>query len=182
MTIFKKELRYKMGRLTVLLIFILIITCVTSINFAQTRTFTSDGVEYTLELPSAAWRVVAEPDSAHQHAEFVYGDRNDGHLRVRKEVVGANESVSELARRESDQKLRFLPGYVEGREENFAGRLKGIVVSYEFTSGGKPMLARTYYLRADNRTIYSLQFKGARDKLEKIRNQTDSIARSFHLK
>ena len=164
------------------LTFLLLFTLVSFPIKAQTRSFTSEGTGYTLELPGAAWRTVAEPDSAHQHAEFVYGDRNDGHLRVRKEVVGASESVSVLARRESDQKLRFLPGYVEGREENFAGRLSGIVVSYEFTSGGKPMLARTYYLRADNRTIYLLQFKGARDKLEKIRNQTDSIARSFHLK
>lgn len=148
----------------------------------QTRTFTSEGVEYNLELPSAAWRTVTEPDSAHQHAEFVYGDRNDGFLRVRKEVVGANESVSDLARRESDQKLRFLRGYVDGREETFAGRLNGIIVSYEFTSGGKPMLGRIYYLRADNRTIYSLRFTGAKDKLTQIRNQTDSIARSFRLK
>lgn len=171
-----------MRYLASLLTFFILATFIPFNIEGQARAFTSDGAEYTLELPSAAWRVVREPDSAHQHAEFVYGDRNDGHLRVRKEVIGANVSVSELARRESDQKLRFLPGYVEGREENFAGRLNGIVVSYEFTSGGKPMLARTYYLRADNRTVYSLQFKGARGKLEKIRNQTDSIARSFHLK
>ncbi len=150
--------------------------------YAQARDFTSEGVEYTLELPGAAWRTVTEPDSAHQHAEFVYGDRNDGFLRVRKEVVEANQSVSDLARRESDQKLRFLRGYVDGREETFAGRLNGIIVSYEFTSGGKPMLGRIYYLRADNRTIYSLRFTGAKDKLTLIRNQTDSIARSFRLK
>ncbi len=160
----------------------LAMTCIAAAVYAQARAFTSEGVEYSLELPGAAWRTVTEPDSAHQHAEFVYGDRNDGFLRVRKEVVEANESVSDLARRESDQKLRFLRGYVEGREETFAGRLNGIIVSYEFTSGGKPMLGRIYYLRADNRTIYSLRFTGAKDKLTQIRNQTDAIARSFHLK
>ncbi len=149
---------------------------------AQTRTFASDTVEYTLELPGAAWRVVTEPDSVHQHAEFVYGDRTDGYLRVRKEVVNEGESAADLARRESDQKLRFLPGYVEGRTESFAGRLNGSVASYEYTSGGKPMLGRIYYLRADNRTVYALRFTGARDKLTQIRNQTDSIARSFRLK
>ncbi len=171
-----------MRRLIILAIFLLTIGCVVVPVRAQTRDFTSEGVEYTLELPGAAWRTVTEPDSAHQHAEFVYGDRNDGFLRVRKEVVEANESVSDLARRESEQKLRFLRGYVDGREETFAGRLNGIVVSYEFTSGGKPMLGRIYYLRTDTRTIYSLRFTGAKDKLTQIRNQTDSIARSFHLK
>ena len=44
------------------------------------------------------------------------------------------------------------------------------------------MLGRTYYLRADNRTIYSLRFTGLRDKISRIRNQTDLIARTFKLK
>jgi hypothetical protein len=44
----------------------------------QAHPFTSDSTEYALELPGTAWRTVTEPDSVHQHAEFVYGDRNDG--------------------------------------------------------------------------------------------------------
>jgi len=44
------------------------------------------------------------------------------------------------------------------------------------------MLGRTYYLQADNRTIYSLRFTGLRDKISRIRNQTDLIARTFKLK
>jgi hypothetical protein len=164
------------------LMFALTLVSSAAFNSAQTRDFTSSSVEYTLELPSERWRVVTEPDSVHQHAEFVYGDRNDGYLRVRKEVVEASESVSDVARREQDQKLRFLPGFVEGREEKFAGRLSGVVSSYEYTNGGKPMLGRIYYLRADNRTVYSLRFTGARSKLTQIRNQTDAIARSFSLK
>ena len=44
------------------------------------------------------------------------------------------------------------------------------------------MLGRVYYLQADNRTIYALRFTGLRDKLTRIRNQTDLIARSFKLK
>ncbi|MFN2452681.1 MAG: hypothetical protein ABR577_00490 [Pyrinomonadaceae bacterium] len=171
-----------MRRLIIQTILALMVSGVIVNVCGQARPFTSDGVEYALELPGATWRVVAEPDSVHQHAEFVYGDRNDGYLRVRKEVVDAGASVSDVARRESDQKLRFLPGYVEGREENFAGRLSGIVTSYEYTSGGKPMVGRIYYLRADNRTVYALRFTGLRGKLAQIRNQTDAIARSFRLK
>jgi hypothetical protein len=44
------------------------------------------------------------------------------------------------------------------------------------------MLGRTYYLQADSRTIYALRFTGLRDKLSRIRNQTDVIARTFKLK
>jgi len=76
----------------------------------------------------------------------------------------------------------LLPGFVEGKQETFNGRLDGITVSYEFVKTGKPMLGRTYYLRADNRTIYSLRFTGLRDKISRIRNQTDLIARTFKLK
>jgi hypothetical protein len=150
---------------------------------AQTpKTYTSDNVEYTLDLPSPTWRVITEPDSIHQHAEFIYGDRNDGYLRIRKEVVDAGTTASELARRDQDQKLRFQPGYIEGKEEKFTGRLSGVTISYEYTNGGKPMAGRIYYLQADNRTIYTLRFTGFRDKLSRIRNQTDSMARSFRLK
>ena len=89
---------------------------------------------------------------------------------------------TELARRDQDQKLQFLPGFVAGKEEKFAGRLNGVTTSYEFIKTGKPMLGRIYYLQVDNRTIYALRFSGLRDKLTRIRNQTDLIARSFRIK
>jgi hypothetical protein len=144
--------------------------------------YTNDKVDYSFELPSTTWRVIAEPDAAHEHAEFVYGDRLDGYLQVRKEVVEAGTSASDLARRDQDQKLRFLPGYVAGKEEPFKGRLDGVTVSYEFVKTAKPMMGRIYYLQVDNRTIYALRFSGLRDKLMRIRNQTDLIARSFKIK
>ena len=144
--------------------------------------YTHDKVDYTFEVPSATWRAIVQPDSAHEHPEFVYGDRLDGYLTVRKEIVDAGTTASELARRDQDLKLRFLPGFVEGKEEPFNGRLDGVTISYEFIKTGKPMLGRTYYLQANNRTIYALRFTGLRDKLSRIRNQTDLIARSFKLK
>ena len=153
-----------------------------SVTNAQGQTFTSENLEYTLDLPSATWRVIARPDGVHQHLEFVYGDRRDGHLRVRKELVDAGTTPEALARRDQEQRFRFTPGYVEGSLEPFAGRLNGVTVSYEYTSAGRPMLGRLYYLQADNRTIYTLHFTGERDRLLRIRNQTDLISRSFHLK
>jgi hypothetical protein len=141
-----------------------------------------DAGEYTIELPSPVWKVITEPDAAHEHAEFVNGDRLEGYLQIRKEVVDAGTTPSDLARRDLDQKLRFLPGFVEGKEEKFSGRLSGVTVSYEFIKTAKPMTGRIYYLQADNRTIYALRFSGLRDRLPRIRNQTDLIARSFKIK
>ena len=141
-----------------------------------------DGGEYTIELPSAEWKVIAEPSEGHERAEFVYGDRLNGYLQIRKEVVDADTTASDLGQRDMEQKLRFLPGFVEGKEEKFSGRLHGVTVSYEFIKTAKPMMGRIYYLQADNRTIYALRFSGSRDKLARIRNQTDLIARSFKLK
>lgn len=160
---------------------LLLITGSCSLAAAQ-ESYTSDQVDYTVELPSTLWRAISEPDAAHEHAEFVNGDRLDGYLQIRKEVVDAGTTPSALARRDMEQKLRFLPGFVEGKEEKFSGRLSGVTVSYEFIKTAKPMMGRIYYLQADNRTIYALRFTGLRDKLARIRNQTDFIARSFKLK
>lgn len=170
-----------MRRLTIFLALASVFMLASAAALAQ-QTYTGSNTDYTLELPSERWRVIQEPDSLHEHAEFIYGDRNDGFLRIRKEVVESGTTASDIARRDQDQKLRFQTGYIEGKEDKFAGRLNGVTFGYEYTSGGKAMAGRIYYLQADNRTIYALRFTGLRDKLIQIRNQTDSIARSFHLK
>ena len=144
--------------------------------------FTNDNLPYSLELPSESWRALSEPDAAHEHLEFVNGDRLDGFLQIRKEMVDSGMTTADVARRDRDQKFRFFPGFVEGREEKFSGRLSGLVVTYEYIKTGKNMLGRVYYLQADDRTVYALRFTGLRDKLTRIRNQTDLIARSFKLK
>lgn len=150
--------------------------------FAQTETFSDANVDYTLELPSQNWRLSEKPAPDHSLAGFVYGDRMDGYLQIRKEVVDAGVTPQNLSQRESEQKLRFLPGFIEGKEDPFSGRLNGVAFNYEYTHAGKPMAGRIYYLQADNRTIYVLRFTALRDRLTRIRNQTDIIARSFRLK
>jgi len=153
-----------------------------SAAYAQSSVFSNDKVEYTLELPSPTWRISSEPDAVLRRAEFINGDRLSGYLTIRKEVVDAGTSLSDLARHDQEQRLRYLPGYIEGKQEPFSGRLEGLTASYEYTATGKPMLGRIYYLQVDNRTVYALHFTGLRDKLTRIRNQTDMIARSFKLK
>ena len=160
---------------------LVLIGLMTPVAFAQ-QLYTHEKVDYSFELPSTTWRAILEPDAAHEHPEFVFGDRLDGFLTIRKEVVEVGTTASDLARRDQDLKLRFLPGFVQGKEDPFSGRLNGVTISYEFVRTGKPMLGRTYYLQVDNRTIYALRFTGLRDKLSRIRNQTDLIARTFKIK
>ena len=154
----------------------------TALSAQEAQTYTTNDLEYVIELPSATWRAVPQADSLHEHMEFVYGDRSDGLLRVRKVVVDEGTAPADLAKRDQDNKLRFQHGYVEGRQDNFPGRLKGIASSYEYTGAGKPMVGVIYYLQADPHTIYVLHFTGAKDTLLRIRAQTDAIARSFRLK
>ena len=163
-------------------LFVLLVVAATCSIVAAQDTYTTDQLDYILELPSPQWRMISDPDAGRAHLEFVFGDRLEGYLQIRKEVVDAGMTPADLARRDFDQKLRFLPGFVEGKEEKFAGRLNGITVSYEFIKTAKPMMGRVYYLQADNRTIYALRFSGLHDKLARIRNQTDYIARNFKLK
>ena len=158
-----------------------LIAMMASVSFAQ-QLYTHDKIDYTFELPSPTWKLILEPDAAHDQPEFVYGDRLDGYLTVRKEIVEAGTTAAQVAQRDMDQKLRFLPGFVEGKQDSFNGRLDGVTISYEFTRTGKVMLGRTYYLQSDNRTVYALRFTGLKDKLSRIRNQTDIIARTFKLK
>lgn len=150
---------------------------------AQERKVTSEDGDFMLVLPSASWHVISRGEGVRQTTEIINGnERGEGFLRIRKEVVEPDLKAPEIARRDLDQKLPYLPGFVAGVQDNFSGHLSGIVASYEYTNAGKPMLGRIYYLKADARTVYTLHFTGARDKLSRIRNQTDAIARSFQAK
>ncbi len=149
---------------------------------AQEQPYTSETDEYALELPAESWKSVPRADSERGLSEFVNGVRPDGYLRLRREVVEADTKLADFARLQSDTKLRFLPGFVGGKEERFAGNLTGIAYGYEYTSAGKPMAGRIYFLKADDRNLYLLHFTGRSERLLRIRNQTDAIARSFKLK
>jgi hypothetical protein len=148
---------------------------------AQTQTFTDDNVEYTFELPEATWKMTAKPLPISPNVEYVYGDKSDGHLDVRKITIKTGQMLSDTIAKEEDS-LQFLQGYVAGREETFAGKLKGTVFNYEFISRGRNMSGRIYFLKASDTTVYALRFTGERDKLRTIRNQTDSIGRTFAVK
>lgn len=151
----------------------------------QTRQFTRDDVEYVLELPSPAWRVLSTVD-VHEHPEFIYSDDPaSGYLRLGKILVDKPTAASDLFKQEEKLRLQHLPGYVvcnDCADVTFKGRLNGAVFSYEYTTRGRTMYGRIYYLQVDQRTFYALRFTVARDKLPTIREQMDSIARSFYVK
>ena len=149
----------------------------------QSRTFTSSSVDYVIEFPSTRWRALASSGivSTRSRKEFLYADSNNVRLLVRKKLVDADVTPSEMVRRRQRWDKQ-LSGYMLLREETFAGQLSGAKFAYEYVKGGKIMSALIYYLEADNRTIYSLLFTGPRDELQKLRDQADLIARSFHLK
>jgi len=152
---------------------------------AQTETFTRDGLDYVLDLPAPSWLAVSRID-VHRHVEFVNGnDRNNGYLRLRKRFVAQNTTAEDLFRQDEKWELQKLPGYVacsDSKGIEFKGQLTGTLFSYEFVNQGRGMDGRIYYLKVDNRTMYVLHFTVASDKLQGLRDQMDSIARSFRLK
>ena len=152
---------------------------------AQTQTFTRDGLDYALDLPSPSWRAVSRVD-VHEHFEFINGDdTGNGYLRLGKKFVAPSTTTEDLFRQNEKWELQMLPGYVvcsDGKGKEFNGHLRGTVFSYEFVNKGNNMDGRIYYLQSDNRTFYALHFTLASDKLQSLRDQMDSIAQSFRLK
>lgn len=158
-----------------------ILTLGAAAALAQTSTFSDPNVEYTFVLPELGWKMIVKPSSTSPNVEYVYNDRREGHLEVRKIAVNKDAYLPDVIRDE-ETKLQFQPGYVAGKEENFTGNLRGSVFNYEFVRSGRNMSGRFYFLRADDTTVYMLRFTGERDKLRSLRNQTDSIARTFIVK
>ncbi len=148
---------------------------------AQGMSFVNSDVDYSFELPDEKWKMTVKPSATTPNVEYVYGDRTDGHLEVRRLNIPTKAIISDLIK-EEEQKLQFLPGYVAGKEEQFGGFLNGLIFNFEFVRAGRPMSGRFYFLKADEASLYVLRFTGYRDQLRSIRHQTDTIARTFKVK
>ncbi len=180
--IYKENSKMKRNNFSLLFSAMLVLISAFS-AFAQTSSFNDKNVEYTFDLPAdAAWKMTLKPSPASPNVEYVYNDRMDGYLEIRKISVKANETMSDVILREQEQKLQFKTGFVAGKEEIFSGNLKGKVFNYEYVQAGKNMSGRFYYLKSDATIVYVLRFTGVREKLRSIRNQVDSIARTFKIK
>lgn len=163
-------------------LFSLVISVFAAVSvFAQTKTFSDSNVEYTFELPNEFWKITASPSEINPNVEYVYNDKMDGHLKIRKLTVKTGELLSDIIEKE-EAELRFMQGYVAGKEEQFEGAFSGKVFNFEFVRSSRNMSGRFYFLKINDTTVYVLRFTGEREKLRSIRNQTDSIARTFQIK
>lgn len=149
--------------------------------FSQGSTFSDPNVDYTFDLPEDSWKITAKPSAISPNVEYVNNERKEGRLEVRKLTVGKDAAIADIIKDE-EVKLRFQMGYIAGKEEVFSGFLKGNVFNYEYVASGLNMSGRHYFLRTNDTTVYVLRFTGLQNKLKTIRNQTDSIARTFKIK
>lgn len=170
----------KLNKLSFLFSISLVLLITTISVFAQTD-FDNTKVDYTFTIPSDTWKITVEPSDYSPNVELVYAYKNDGHLEVRNMKIEPKTRFGDVIRNE-EPSLQFLPGYVAGKEENFRGNYNGRVFNYEYVKRGRPMSGRFYYLKVDDSTIYVLRFTGMKNKLRSIRNETDSIARTFKIK
>jgi len=151
------------------------------LGWAQTRgeVFEDPEGKYSLVLPPG-WQAITSRDGlGRTQVDIVYRVREDGALKIRRVAVEPGTKVLDHARRDEEQSLRFQPGYSKGSIENFGTGVSAALVSYDFTTAGRPMVGRNYYLQVDDRTVYVLRFTGNRNTLGPLRNQTDAMARSF---
>ncbi len=167
----------KLPKNSLLFSFVLVL----AVSVGAQSDFSDPNVDYTFSLPNDDWKMTTKPSEVSPNVEYVYKYKSQGHLEVRKLKVEENALFGDMFEQE-ELSLQFLSGYVAGKEENFQGALPGRVFNYEFVRSGKPMSGRYYFLKADNTTIYLLRVTGSKDELRSIRNQTDSIARTFKIK
>ena len=146
--------------------------------FAQTPKFSDENVEYTFDLPDVEWKQTVKPSSTSPNVEYVFRDRSEAYLEVRKVAIKEGATLADILD-EEEQRVQFLPGYVAGKIEDFKGVFTGRAFNFEFIRSSRNMSGRFYFLKADDKNVYVLRFTGQRDKLRSLRNETDSMARTF---
>ncbi len=149
--------------------------------YGQDHAFSDPLADYTFLLPDEKWKLTVKPSATDAGVEYVFGDRRNGHLEVRKQSIARDGLLTDLVRDE-EQKLMFRLGFVAGKEENFAGKLKGTIYNFEYVAAGRTMAGRFYFLRSGDTAVYALRFTGLKDSMRSLRSQTDSIARTFSVK
>ena len=152
---FKLELRLVIGNspregITMKKITVLYAMCAVALlaaaAFSQEEVFSNPNVEYTFTLPNEKWKMTVSPSATSPNVEYVYGDRVDGHLEVRKLTVAKNTILTDVIHGDEEQKLQFKPGFVAGREERFSGRFSGTIYNFEYVASGRSMSGRYYFL------------------------------------
>lgn len=156
--------------------------------FAQSATeaFEDPDGKYVLNLPTGWLGIVNTDGLGRKDVNIVYRVRENGALKVRRVDLEAAVEPVEYAAQDEQNRIRFTsPGYDRLSLEKFllGGSQSGALLSYDYkNASGQLFTGRVYYLRADEKTIYVLQFTGRRNILSTLRSHTDAIARSFKAK
>lgn len=152
---------------------------------SQTEVFEDPDGKYILNLPDGWLGVVNTDGLGRNDVNIVYKLRENGALKIRVAEVAPGAEPMDYAVQDERERIRFAPSYDKISLEKFllGGTKIGALLSYDYkNAAGQPFTGRVYYLRADEKTIYVLQFTGRRNILGTLRSHTDLIARSLKLK
>ncbi len=75
------DAKYMNRRSLLLLPFAVLIAGLISVP-AQNAEFADPNVEYGFDIPDAKWKMTVKPSATMPNVEYVFVDRNDGHLEV----------------------------------------------------------------------------------------------------
>jgi hypothetical protein len=148
----------------------------------QEREFQDPNGRFSLTLKEG-WEPSVQKDGAgNPVVDIIFENRERGLLRIRERRRDQDTPPEEFARREQELSIRFLPGFTSASIEPFNTKnYPGVVLSFDFTKGGRPKTARYYYLKIDANSFYTLLFEGDSQVLRTLRNRLDLMARSFRV-
>lgn len=135
--------------------------------------------KYSLTLPTGWSGIVGRDGLGRPDVKVVYRVNEHGTLKIRRVAIEEGTEALAFARNDEQSTLRFQPGYAKGAIETFLGGVNGALVTYDYTSSGRAMMGRAYYVKANPTTIFVLRFTGVKNILGPLRNQTDAMARSL---
>lgn len=124
------------------------------------------------------WRAVSYNDAVGRpKTEFVFRDRSDGLLKISSQPLEG--SLANMVQSEEENQRIYRAGFERASSETFGGgTLSGMRLAF-YTTEGTRQLAHTVYFLQDKSTIYVLRFSGKRGVLDRNRNLSDQVARSF---
>ena len=169
-------------RLTVFLTLLLLLVVLAPAAKGRAWSYTNDAMDFVIDFPSTEWRAVSESGIAHPRTYFVYDDQASVKLNIRRQLVDAGVTPADLIEYQRRWDRVSLRGYVKTQTEAFGGRLSGGQYGYEYISDGKPVAKLNYFLQANTRIIYRLEFTGSQEELSALSKQIEFIARSFRLR
>jgi hypothetical protein len=124
------------------------------------------------------WRAVNYNDAVGRpKTEFVFRDRSEGLLKISSQRLEG--SLANMVQAEEENQRIYRAGFERSANETFGGgALTGMRLSF-YTTEGTRQLAHTIYFLQDKSTVYVLRFSGKRGVLDRNRNLSDQVARSF---